>query len=32
MEKDRPEYYEKFKGVTKIDDIDGFYLDEYRGR
>jgi len=32
MEKDRPEYYEKFKGVTKIDDIDGFYLDEFRGR
>ena len=32
MEKDRPEYYEKFKGVKKLDDIDGFYLDEYRGR
>lgn len=31
MQKERPEYYEKFKQVKKINDIDGFYIDEFRG-
>lgn len=31
MQKERPEYYEKFKTVKNINEIDGFYIDEFRG-
>ena len=30
MKEERPPYYEKFKDVKKIDEIDGYYIDEYK--
>ncbi len=31
MQKERPEWYEKFKKAKNINDIDGYYLEEFRG-
>ena len=31
MEKERPEYYEKFKQAKNLNEIDGYYIDEFRG-
>lgn len=31
MKKEHPEWYKKFKGAKNINDIDGYYLDEFRG-
>jgi hypothetical protein len=31
MQKDHPEYYEKFKDAKNINEIDGYYIDEFRG-
>jgi len=31
MEENHPEWYEKHKGAKNINDIDGFYIDEFRG-
>jgi hypothetical protein len=31
MEKEHPEWYEKFKEVKNINEIDGYYIDEFRG-
>lgn len=30
MKEERPPYYEKFKDVKKLDEIDGYYIDEYK--
>ena len=31
MQDEHPEYYEKFKDVKKLNEIDGYYIDEFRG-